>query len=349
MLRTFSLDQREEWDSIVCSFSNYDVYYLSGYVTSLKLHGDGEPILLFYSDDFCRGINVVMKRDIALDKHFVGKITEGKYYDIATPYGYGGWFFEGDNGCSSKFKEEYLSWCEENGVVSEFVRFHPVLENAADSKNVSLYDIVYLGKTVAIQLDSEELIWERFSSQNRSHLRVAMKEGVRVEIETSKEALDVFKKIYKTTMDNDDAATYYYFEDEFFESLRNDLSGKFAVFTAYLGDIPIAASIMLYAGKKMNYHLSGQLYEYRRYSGTSLILYEAAKWGCHHGYEWLHLGGGLGAQEGPLYDFKKSFYKKGEDKLFHVGRAILNPRLYNELLEMREDIPDSNYFPKYRA
>lgn len=350
MFKVFSIAQRDDWDSIVRSFQEYDIYYLSGYVKAFELHGDGEPLLLYYQSDTLRGINIVMKRDIAHDKHFEGKIGEGDFFDIATPYGYGGWHFEGNQTGldSDTFKKEYSAWRKENGIVSEFVRFHPVLENASGINN-DIYDMSFLGNTVAIELDSEEKIWERFSSKNRGHIRVAMKEGVTVRTETSKEAFDVFRDIYETTMDHDDASSYYYFDKSFFDSIRNDLEGYYTLFTAYLGETAIASSIMLYAGKYMNYHLSGQLFEYRRYAGTNMILFEAAKWGCEHGYDWLHLGGGLGAQEGPLYDFKKSFYKKGEDKLFHVGRKILNLQLYEKLVCMRGELPDGNFFPKYRA
>lgn len=350
MLKVYSMTQGDEWDSVVKSFQQFDIYYLSGYVKAFELHGDGEPLLLYYDSDTLRGINVVMKRDIANDKHFVGKIRERECFDIATPYGYGGWYFEGNQTGSDaeSFKDEYSAWCVENKVVSGFVRFHPVLKNASGINN-NIYDMSLLGNTVAIELDSEEKIWERFSSKNRGHIRVAIKEGVTVRTETSKEAFDVFRDIYETTMDHDDASSYYYFDKAFFDSIRNDLDGYYTLFTAYLGDMAIASSIMLYAGKYMNYHLSGQLFDYRRYAGTNMILYEAAKWGCEHGYDWLHLGGGLGAQEGPLYDFKKSFYKKGDDKLFHVGRKILNPLLYDELVNMRGELPENNFFPRYRA
>ena len=350
MLNVYSMTQRDEWDSVVKSFHQFDIYYLSGYVKAFELHGDGQPLLLYYNSETLRGINVVMKRDIAHDKHFKGRIAEGEFFDLATPYGYGGWYFEGDQTGkdADTFKEEYAAWCMENKAVSEFVRFHPVLENASGI-NKEIYDMTLLGNTVAIELDSEEKIWERFSSKNRGHIRVAIKEGVTVRTETSKDAFDVFRKIYETTMDHDDASSYYYFDQEFFESIRNDLEGNYTLFTAYLGDTAIASSIMLYAGKLMNYHLSGQLFDYRRYAGTNMILYEAAKWGCEHGYDWLHLGGGLGAQEGPLYDFKKSFYKKGDDKLFHIGRKILNPELYEKLVSMRDELPDSSFFPRYRA
>ena len=350
MLNVYSMTQREEWDSVVKSFQQFDIYYLSGYVKAFELHGDGQPFLLYFNSETLRGINVVMKRDIAHDKNFKGRIEEGAFFDLATPYGYGGWYFEGDQTGkdADTFKEEYADWCIENRIVSEFVRFHPVLENASGINN-DIYDMTFLGNTVAIELDSEENIWERFSSKNRGHIRVAIKEGVTVKTETSKEAFDIFQKIYETTMDRDDASSYYYFDQDFFNSIRRDLEGNYTLFTAYLGDTAIASSIMLFAGKYMNYHLSGQLYDYRRYAGTNMILYMAAKWGCERGYNWLHLGGGLGAQEGPLYDFKKSFYKKGEDKLFHIGRKVLNPELYDSLVSMRGELPDGNFFPRYRA
>lgn len=350
MLKVYTIGQAEEWDSIVKTFNKHDIYYLSGYVKAFKLHGDGEPLLFFWDTNTLRGISVAMKRDIAKDENFKELIEEGKYYDLATPYGYGGWIFEGDadEAATDAFVSEYNAWCNSNGIVSEFVRFHPVIENA-DGINRKIYDTVFLGNTVAIQLDSEEAIWERYTSKNRSHIRVAKKEGVIVKTETSEEAFEKFKEIYITTMNNDDATAYYYFRDDFFESIRDDLKGNYTLFTAYLEDKPIASSIMLYTGKYMSYHLSGQLFEYRRYAGTNMILNEAANWGCQRGYEWLHLGGGLAAKEGSLYDFKKSFYQKGEDKLFYIGEKIVNPRLYNELVKMRGELPDGGFFPRYRA
>lgn len=34
---------REEWNRLVKSFPNWDIYYLYEYVRSLELHGDGSP------------------------------------------------------------------------------------------------------------------------------------------------------------------------------------------------------------------------------------------------------------------------------------------------------------------
>lgn len=349
MFIVYDTTQKDEWNSIVKSFENYDVYYLHGYVMGFNLHGDGEPLLLYFSEKNMRAINVVMKRDISNDANFSNLIPKRSYYDLKTPYGYGGWIFEGNITEENEMllEKDYIAWCKENGIVSEWCRFHPVISNVDNI--INMYKKVFMGNTVAIKLDNEDAIWGRYSSKNRGHIRVAEKEGVTVRIEKSKEAFDVFKKIYKTTMDNDDANAYYYFNDEFYESIRNDLDGNYQLFTAYLNEIPIASSIMMFAGKYMTYHLSGQLFEYRRYSGTSMILNEAAKWGCRNGYEWLHLGGGLGAQEGPLYDFKKSFYKKGEDKKYFVGELIIDEEKYQYLVDLRGEGIAKDYFPRYRV
>ena len=95
-LYTVNADEHDVWNEIVRSFSNYDVFYLNEYARAFESQGAGEPILFYYKDDHYRAINVVMKRDIALDKSFKGKVKENKYYDMSSPYGYGGFLSEGE-------------------------------------------------------------------------------------------------------------------------------------------------------------------------------------------------------------------------------------------------------------
>ena len=108
MLTVLQLEQSEQWDSIVRSFKKYDTYWLSGYVKGFQIHGDGVPLLFFYEDHEVRGINVVMKRDVAKDIHFIGKISAGKYFDFASPYGYGGWLIEGEK--AGRLFSDYEDW-----------------------------------------------------------------------------------------------------------------------------------------------------------------------------------------------------------------------------------------------
>ena len=167
-MEIFNIEQAEVWDALVRTFSNYDVYYLSGYVKAFQLHGDGEPLLFYGEADGVRGINVVMKRDIAADPHFAGNLPADTYFDFATPYGYGGWLLEGEGNPASIF-DEYERWCRKHGIVSEFVRYHPVLNN--HTREMSLYDVTALGGTIAIDLSSPETIWANFTTQNRRKIR----------------------------------------------------------------------------------------------------------------------------------------------------------------------------------
>lgn len=345
MLTVYTLEQSEKWDEIVRSFSEYDTYWLSGYVKAFEIHGDGEPLLFFYEENNVRGINVVMKRDIAEDKNFCGKLPKGQYFDFATPYGYGGWIIEGEE--TDGLFCAYEDWCIGNGVISEFVRFHPILKNHQNlEKN---YDVISLGNTVSLDLSSPETIWENITSKNRNVIRKAQKNGIEIRVGSSPELFETFREIYNSTMDKDNADEYYYFSPEFYKSIFTDLAENAQIFCAVLDEKVIAAAIMLSANEKMNYHLSGSIREYSNLAPTNLILYEAALWGCENGCKSLYLGGGVGSGEDGLFKFKKSFYRKDDLPRFHIGKKILNEEKYNELLNLRENLPDGGFFPRYRA
>mgnify|MGYP001237653502 CR=1 FL=1 len=139
MIRIYDIQQAKAWDNIVTGFESHDVYYLSGYVKAFQIHGDGDPQLLYYEADGLKAIYVYMKRKTAI---------EG-YYDSVTPYGYGGLLFEGDTSEQNlqAFWKAYVERMREEGIVDNFVRYHPVLANAVPMKQIST--VIDLGKTIA--------------------------------------------------------------------------------------------------------------------------------------------------------------------------------------------------------
>lgn len=344
VLTVYSLEQSEHWDTIVRSFSDYDIYWLSGYVKAFQIHGDGEPLLFFYEDGNTRGINVVMQRDVSNDPHFKGKIEDGKYFDFATPYGYGGWIIEGEN--TEGLFDSYESWTVKNGIVSEFVRFHPMIKN--HDKCAFFYKVTQLGEVVHMNLNSPEHIWNNITSKNRNMIRKAIKNDVEIYNGRFPEIYEKFRVIYNGTMDKDGAEEYYYFKVPFYESLLNDLPQNAQVFWAEKEGQIIAASIMLAANGKMNYHLSGSLREFSSLAPGNLILYTAALWGCANGYKTFYLGGGVGSEEDSLFKFKRAFYK-GDLNHFYIGKKVYDEEKYDELLAIRENIENSVFFPKYRG
>lgn len=345
MLEVLSLKQANKWDELVKSFSDYDVYYLSGYTKAFYLHKDGQPLAFYYEDEGVKAINVVMKRDIANDPNF-NNLEKGKYFDLATPYGYGGWIIEG-NGSLDKLFVEYRDWCKQNNIISEVIRFHPVIAN--QDKVRDIYDVQDLGNTVYIGLDSEDYIWNNITSKNRNVIRKAIKNGVVIKHEFNSELLNTFKGIYNQTMDRDNADEYYYFDDEFYKSILNDLKDNADVFYAQYDNKIVASSIILRASDKLSYHLSGSIREYSSLAPTNLLLCEVAKWGSNNGYKTLHLGGGVGSKQDNLYSFKKAF-NKNEDLQYSIGKMIFDKDKYDYLVSLRKDDKKrENYFPLYRA
>ncbi len=344
MITVCTLTQAEQWDSIVRTFVDYDVYWLSDYVKAFYLHGDGEPLLIFYNENEVKGINVVMKRDISKIPQFSGKIPENQYFDFSTPYGYGGWLIEGKD--KKRLFSEYEKWCKENRIISEFVRFHPVVGNHTFSEEY--YDVIALGHTVAMKLDSQDVIWDNISSKNRNMIRKAEKSGIEIRMGNSEDLYKTFTEIYNSTMQRDNAADYYYFKPEFYDSVRCDLEDKAKIFYAVKDSQIIAASIIIYANGYLNYHLSGSLVEFRNFAPSNLLLYKAALWGNEIGCRTFHLGGGVGSGEDNLFKFKRAFYRGDDLCRFYIGKKIFDNDKYTELVGMREEV-HSSFFPKYRA
>ena len=343
MIQIFGIEQAKTWDKIVQGFAEYDVYYLSGYLRAFMIHGDGDPFLLYYEGNGLKGVYVYMRRPTSI---------EG-VYDSVTPYGYGGVLFEGDVSEKNKdaFLKEYLDTMEQEHIVDNFVRYHPVLRNAEPMKAVS--NVIDLGKTITMDLASPEVIWGNIHSKNRNMIRKAEKSGIVIEHGQGMELFEKFIEIYNVTMDKDHAEEYYYFKLTFYESIHNDLRNNYEMFYAVLNGEIIAMSIMLFGNKQMHYHLSGSMIEYRNLAPSNLLLYKAALWGYEHGFKTFHLGGGVGSGEDNLYKFKAAF-NKVSDYQFSIGKQIFNQEKYDELVKIRkESDPNfdetSHFFPLYRA
>lgn len=337
------MSQAKEWDELVHSFVNYDVYYLSGYVKAFQIHGDGEPQLFYYNENGLRGIYVYMKRKTAM---------EG-VYDSITPYGYGGFLLEGDESEENikSLWKAYVEKMKSENVVDNFVRYHPVLANAIPMKVCS--DVIDLGKTVSMDLTSEEVIWKNIHSKNRNMIRKAEKNGIVIKHGQGLELFDDFIKIYNATMDKDNAEPYYYFKPEFYKSIHEDLKDNYEMFWAEYDGKIIAMSIMIFANGRLNYHLSGSDLQYRNLAPSNLLLYKAAMWGMEKGMKTFHLGGGVGSKEDNLYKFKIAF-NRFSDCQFSIAKHIFDNEKYDELVAESasrdaEFDKESTFFPLYRS
>lgn len=350
ILNIVGLDERDRWNSIVKSFHNWDVYYLQEYAQAFYLHGDGVPFLIDYQDSESRFCYVVMKSDIADAPQFCGILERGKFYDLETPYGYGGPL--SDSPISEQSQRLFLHELKdrENSeiLVSQFVRFHPLLMN--HNAAPLIFETRYLHDTIFIDTASPDLILTNMDSKNRNMVRKAKKNGVIIEYRPVDDYQE-FIPIYEETMRRDHATAYYYFGEEYFR-IQTKLKNNACFFFAMKDDKAIAAAMIYYNEKFCHYHLAGTAADYRKYAPSNLLLYETATWASRRGITKFHLGGGI-TQNDSLYGFKKQFNRNGRLS-FVIGRTIFNKEAYQMLLDAREKLDhefdrNNNRMIQYRA
>ena len=351
-IRLYSTKDKSTWDKIVLSFTDYDAFWLSGYAKSFEIHGDGKACLLYYEKNGLRAIYVYMKKDLADIDIFSNDIQKEMYFDIKTPYGYGGFLFDGETSDSNlkEFKNSYITFMKQNNIISNFVRYHPVIKNAVIMKRFN--EVTDLGNTISMDLTSKEIIWANIIPKKRNGIRIAERNGVIIKHSKDKTLFNTFTKLYNATMDRDNADGYYYFKQRFYDSINENLYNNHEIFYAeYEGKI-IVMSLILFANKTMYCFLSASDFMYRKLSPNNLLLYKVACWGFEHGFSSYHIGGGVGSSTDNLFKFKKGFNRNSVEN-FSVGKEIYNKKVYDYLIKIRVEKDnkfnkESTFFPLYR-
>lgn len=275
------------------------------------------------------------------------------YFDLVTPYGYGGPLIQE---CKEGFEKElvrlfaasFQKYCDLNNVVSEFIRFHPLMENAGHF--TECYDVVHIRNTVGTNLkDHEDPVASEFSKTTRKNIRQALRAGVEFRVTVNPGDVKDFKQVYYSTMKRNHANSYYYFDDEYFSKLiyyfhKNIL----LVEVLYEGRI-IGMGLNFVYGDRIHTHLSGTLEEFHHLSPAYILQYALTIWGKENGIALIHEGGGrTNSLEDTLYIFKKQFGKNTDFK-FQIGRKIWNEEIYQELCEGSGVEKDTDFFPAYRT
>lgn len=320
----------------------YNIYY--GKLYEKTEHGKIETFEV--NSEYGKIEHIFIKREIENQKN---------YYDIVTPYGYGGPIItecQDKEKLLAQFKESFTEYCSENNIVSEFIRFHPIFENALDFKGI--YDVVYSRHTVGTNLmDYEDPVQAEFSKSLRREIRKAEKNGVTVRTILAPTDLSAFKKLYEETMDRNKADAYYYFPNSYYKYIIEFLRKSVLEIQLIYENEIIASEIYFIEGDLMHAHLLGSSQIMLDLNAGALLEATAARWGHDHGYIYIHHGGGrTSAVDDPLYTYKKKYGKNTEFD-FYVGKKIWNKEMYDELVAKREGELnhkiDSDYFPKYRA
>ncbi len=258
---------------------------------------------------------------------------EDDWFDASSPYGYSGVLG------NPNLLPVILENLERLGCVSLFLRFHP-LYNPSLGQNI--------GKTVMIDLSKslDELERETRKDHRQGIMRLE-REGFNAWIDDNWAQFDRFFEIYTDTMKRLGAGNGYFFPREYFIDLRRVMGGKLHLCIVQKKSEVAAAGLFSQASGIVQFHLSGTDANHLKNAPSKMMLHFMRFWAKEQGNRWFHLGGGVGGREDSLFKFKSGFSSVFYD--FQVGRYILKPEKYKELVFKRGITQPTNFFPEYRA
>ncbi|MFB5086094.1 GNAT family N-acetyltransferase [Psychrobacillus sp. PGGUH221] len=330
------------WNMIIDKFKCGDIYFTAEYFKSSLLLDEGEPILFYYTDENGSVAYPFLKRKI-------NNLNGIAIYDITTPYGYGGPLIEvtkSNEDLLIQFNVAFKKYCLDSCIVSEFIRFHPVIENYWGIETV--LETRYIRNTIAIDLQKSEDLFATIPSKTRNMIRKAKRNNLSISKLSPEGSFSEFVSIYSQTMRRNNAIDYYFFDEEYFKSLFLNIGENLHMFGAYYQDKLVSVTLVMSYGKYVHYHLSGALKEYLHTGANNLLLFEIANWAKIEGYQSFHLGGGYQGNDDSLYKFKKSFTKDNPLQ-FWIGKKVYDKEKYDRLVLERKIQKDNGYFPLYRS
>jgi hypothetical protein len=235
-----------------------------------------------------------------------------------------------------------------HGIVSLFVRFHPML-NPAMPQGVGT--VVDHGDAVAIDLcQSADAIWQQTRKNHRRQILQSIRSGHAVGFDPTEAAFVAFKGLYRATMRRVDAAAYYLFDDAHFSDLRSAMGPRMRLASVRIGNDMAAAGLFIEEDGIVEYHLSGTDARFAKFAPTKLLTHFVTGWARERGNRWLHLGAGMGAPDDALLHFKSGFSPARHR--FRTLRMVIDVAEYRRLTLERNASDDptrtDGYFPVYR-
>ena len=348
----------------VCNFNN--LKKVKSYKKLLKTHFQNNiyysyEYLIYFetkSDKLRYFVFEENEKPIVIMPFYIRSIKNSSYFDVITPYGYGGPLYNCDIDVNklTKFWDLVDKWYLDNSVVSEFVRFS-LTKNHINYSGTLIKSLLNVKGKVK---SNEEDHWTSFSRKVRNNYRRALKSNIKFNIYRGEEITDNiisdFHNIYIETMKRNNAKEIYYFPKQFFESIIHSNPNSFSIALDYINNTAVSAELIIINNKTLYAFLGGTRAEYFSDRPNDFLRVEILKWAVKNKKNYYVLGGGQ-LDGDSLYKSKKMFFPKDEDTQFYTGRKIINKNVYRDLcLRNNVDFTDQNFnddncndfFPAYR-
>lgn len=352
LLRAGVANEKERWLSAFARLPSErrDVYFLPAYLQAYEHDPQAVACCAVYSDGEALLLYPFLRCPIpSID----GEPDTMNLQDIQSAYGYGGPVVN-HAGETPQFLQDawshFADWCSEQRVVTEFTRFHPLLNNQqwAPTTMKTFNDRI----TIPINLSEyPKDVWD--SSYYRVHrqmLRKAERVGFSFHILPLRSELAWFVPLYKETQDYLQAGKETRFEIDYFSALSEGFGEM-----AWLGVVKMkgeitAAAVVLESEVFLHSHLMGYRRNVATAGMTNLLYHGIAVEGANRGKQILHMGGGRSNKgDDLLLKFKASLSPQRAP--FFLGAQCRNDKAYDHLgskWEKKYGPRPPNYLQFYR-
>ena len=267
------------------------------------------------------------------------------YYDLITPYGYSGYYYENKN-TLDEFIPMFREESKKRNYLTEVVRQNPYINMNIEIDMQDKYLIITQKKTFGVLLNNFsnfDSYIENTHKDNKRGYKIALKHNLVFKIEEyNTENLIQFKEIYNSTMNKLNSSSYYYFNDKYYSEFLNQKEHIFFA-NVYKDELLIASCTIMQYGNYLHYHLGGSLIKYRNLRPNNFLHCKVIEYGIQNKYTLYHLGGGLNNHDN-LHVFKSKIANIQYN--YNIYKNILNKEVYDKIVKVSPE--NDGFFPIHR-
>lgn len=341
-MKSLLIKDKKNWDLTLRKFKNFDAYHILEYLELYK-SSTSEPNLFIFKDE---------ENIFALP--FLKKtISNSKYYDFETAYGYGGPLSTSlDQKFLTSAWQEFIKDIKKEKIIAGIIRFNPILNSEEMIKN-SYVKIIYKCSTVVLNCNkSLETVRNNYAKDIKKRIKNNKKYSFVVDVSNNKKKLEQFSKIYLERMKSLNADKEYFFDKIYFNKFIRIPEKNWKLLTVFYDNKMIGGTILFFNNEICNVHLSSSIKAYFKLSPNIIIRDNIIKYCYENKIKHIHFGGGrTNKNDDSLLQFKKKFCDNC--KTYWLGGIITNDQIYKKKInkfeiEKGKISKFKDYFLKYR-
>lgn len=316
MYEIVSLKNAERWRQVLCLFLEADVFYTPDYFQSALKLDPGEALLFYFKGQWGEVAYPFIKRKLKDDEDL-------EFYDITTPFGYGGPLMNNRNDLAeltASFRAAFVDYCRQERIIAEYIRFHPLTGNVAYfSEELDLYPVY---ETYTLDLGAA-------MTERKKDATIFVKK-----LGTVRHLFEFLILYYSTIRRREKTHSFYFFTNDYFETLVSAFGPDLHLFGAYKGEKLMAASYVLASDRKLFLLVEGSLGKEGEPAMEQLLL-TISDWAIENDFDNFHIGG-----DDQLDELQESFFKKNlspeSAREFYIGRKIFDHPTFRRLVPESE-------------